>query len=253
MIRMLLNGDRLPQELTPDWAAAYIRMRVTAYGVDKPFSTVYVDENGCCLSILDGNGVMAGNVPQNAAEWTVFLNGLADLKTLLAPETLLCAVLPFENGKTAVLSVMRYTGNFETPSDAVLLSSPRAVHPLLCAAFGEDDIPPFDSFYVDTAYRLRHGMCHIAAIEGESALLSAAMTVAETQDAAVIGAVATLPQHRKKGYAAMCLQALIQTLRAEQPGRAVYILPKDVSLQRFYENSGFSVVSTALYCRKKGF
>ena len=102
MIRMLLNGDRLPQALSPDWAAAYIRMRVAAYGVDKPFSTVYVDENGCCLSILDGNGVMAGNVPQDAAEWAAFLNGLADLKTLLAPETLLCSVLPFEIGRAHV-------------------------------------------------------------------------------------------------------------------------------------------------------
>ena len=251
MIRLLLDADAPQRALTPAWAAAYIHMRIAAYGTDKPFAAVYTDGDAC-LSILDGNGVMAGDTLRDAAEWAAFLGGLPDLKTLLAPEGLLGGMSSMPQWERTPLLVMQYGGAaFPSADDAILLDSPRALYPLLSAVFGAA-VPPFDSFYVDTAYRLRHGMCHIAAIKGEDALLSAAMTVAETNDAAVIGAVATLPTHRRKGYAAQCLRTLLHALRAEHPKRTIYILPENTSLQHYYAANGFFVADAALYCQKKG-
>lgn len=251
MIRLLLDAYTPQRALTPAWAAAYIHMRIAAYGTDKPFATVYTDGDAC-LSILDGNGVMAGDTLRDTAEWMAFLGGLSDLKTLLTPEGLLCNIAPMPQWKKTPLPVMQYGGApFPSADDAILLDSPRALYPLLSAVFGAA-VPPFDSFYVDTAYRLRHGMCHITAIRGEDALFSAAMTVAETNDAAVIGAVATLPMHRRKGYASQCLRTLLHALRAERPERTIYILPENTSLQRYYAANGFFVADAAQYCQKKG-
>ena len=110
------------------------------------------------------------------------------------------------------------------------------VYRLLCDAFPDGALPPFDAFYVDLSHRLRHGLCRIAAIEDPPGTpVACAMTVAEAPDAVVIGAVATAPQHRKKGYASACIRALLA-----EDARPALIAPADDAAAQLYRSLGFS-------------
>jgi GNAT superfamily N-acetyltransferase len=131
--------------------------------------------------------------------------------------------------------------------ETIVPLSPRKLYPFLANIFPE--MPPFDDWYVDVCYRVRHGFCHISAIEWEDMPISSAMTVAEWKDGAVIGAVATAAEHRRKGYAARCVAAL--TSQLQQAGKTVYICPKNAAAQKVYEQLGFVVCGkTAMIERK---
>ena len=68
--------------------------------------------------------------------------------------------------------------------------------------------------------------------------VASAMTVAEWQGGAVIGAVATDPKHRGNGYASRCVTALTRQL--QQQNKQVYICPKNEYAKRLYERLGFT-------------
>ena len=54
---------------------------------------------------------------------------------------------------------------------------------------------------------------------------------------AVIGAVATLPDYRGRGYASACVSTLAASLQKE--GRRIYLSPKNAGAQRLYAGLGF--------------
>ncbi|MCI8553522.1 MAG: GNAT family N-acetyltransferase [Clostridiales bacterium] len=112
----------------------------------------------------------------------------------------------------------------------------RELYPLLVSCFGAE-IPCFDAWYADMSHRLRHGQCHIAAVYEEGGPAAVAMTVAECRGAAVLGAVATRPESRGRGYASACVVSLTRTLTAEH--RRIYLCPKDEQARRLYIRLGF--------------
>ena len=113
----------------------------------------------------------------------------------------------------------------------------RELYALLSSAF--DEMPAWDGWYLDVCYRLRHNSCHIAAIMDQKRVVSSAMTVAEWETGAVIGAVATDMEHRRRGYGSRCVSSLTAPLL--QQGKHVYICPKTPQAQRLYETLGFAV------------
>ena len=114
----------------------------------------------------------------------------------------------------------------------------RDVYKHLASVF--TDFPAFDGWYVDVSHRMRHGCCHIATIEDGDDIVSTALTVSETENAALIGGVATSFTHRKKGYATQCIKTLLSTL----PQKIVYIAPVDADAQRLYQSLGFAAHDT---------
>ncbi len=148
-------------------------------------------------------------------------------------------------------------------ADSLVTPQPRELYPLLRACFG-DALPPFESWYVDVSHRFRHGWCRTAGIRTGGALAACAMTTAEcgpepaaaenfpgnrgtsceginpyNGGAALLGAVATQPEYRGRGYASRCLSALTAALQAE--GRHVLLSPKNEYAQALYERLGFMV------------
>ena len=108
-----------------------------------------------------------------------------------------------------------------------------AVHALLGACF--DDMSPLDAWYPDVSHRLRHDCAKIATIYDGDTIVSTAMTVAETDTAALIGQVAKDSRYRGRGYAKACINSLI--LRCE--GKRLYILPMTDIARSIYESMGF--------------
>ncbi len=206
-----------------------------AYGICVPFIQFFADEEGSLASIMDGVCTFyCVSLPND--EWCAFLQMHSDIKmihtdgkigTVLA-EKWQCSL---RNGPVMRLDKVSSDTTLQIfrENDASL----REVYRLLSAVF--DELPPFEGWYVDTSHRVRHGCCHIAAEGDDGRLVSVAMTVAEIEDIALIGGVATLPCHRGQGAASRCIRRLIDTLTQ----RSILIAPSDENSAMLYSKLGF--------------
>lgn len=93
--------------------------------------------------------------------------------------------------------------------------------------------------YVDLSYKLRHGILRaVGFADGTGTLQSCAMTVAESDDTAVIGGVATDAGMRGRGFAGMLVTTLAE--RLEEEGKSPYLFCENRFVP-FYEKHGFYV------------
>lgn len=115
------------------------------------------------------------------------------------------------------------------------------VYSLIVASADENFIPPsFDDFYVDVNHKLRHETMRLFGICENDKLSAVAMTVAESDNGAVIGAVACLPEMRNKGYGSYIVNYLTDILVSE--GKCVYVHRAENANKSFYENLGFNQI-----------
>ena len=85
-------------------------------------------------------------------------------------------------------------------------------------------------------------MCRIAGVTEQGKTVSCAMTVAETETVWMIGAVATHPACRGRGYASAVVRSLVASGQAA--GKRVLISPKNEAARSLYERLGFAVCGT---------
>ncbi len=206
-----------------------------AYGTQVPFIRFFADDEGSLASIMDGVCTFyCASLPND--EWCAFLQMRSDI-TILHTDVEVALYLAeewhisYEKG-----SVMRYnhaSSNVPLQENDSAGESLREIYGLLSTAF--DGYTPFDGWYVDASHRVRHGFCHIATERDENRLISVAMTVAEGEDTALIGAVATLPSYRGKGAASRCIRQLIGSLTQSN----ILIAPSDDYSAKLYSKLGF--------------
>lgn len=234
MIREWRGGPLLPGAETE--AAIRIRGQAAAYGAGCSFLPVWITEHGGALSLLDGAAVLAVG-EEDWEECALFLSMRQDVRAVRTDAR--TAVFLAGRHPGAALQtglVMRLERPFPEHPGGVITSSPREVFPLLLSCF-PGAMPPFEAWYVDVSHRLRHGVGRLAVVREGGEAVSTAMTVAECSGAALLGAVATRADCRRKGYAAACLAALIRELGT----RRIYISPKNEPAARLYAGLGFAV------------
>ena len=102
-------------------------------------------------------------------------------------------------------------------------------------------VPDYMVFLSDVRHRLNLGKCRILGTDVDGTLASALMTVSETENAAILGAVSTHPDYRRRGLS----RELVRTLasRITEQGRAAYVFSASEANTRFYYNSGFETVA----------
>ncbi len=236
MIFLYEEGRDLPS-LSSTYPAAYILSRAAAYGTGTAFAPFYGDEKGNVLSILDGHAVLSC-AKEDAEDWLTFLRMRSDISSLTVDEQTAQLLASEPDLSFTCRSVMRLGTAPPPPSDDLWELSPRELYPILQAAFG-DAAPPFDGWYVDISHRLRHGLCHVAAIRHNDQPVSAAMTVAECEHTAVIGGVCTLPEYRRQGLAGRCVLGLSAKILKEDAQKSILISPKNPAAERLYQALGF--------------
>lgn len=204
-----------------------------AYGPKTRFLQFFTDGAGTCMSLMDGTAVI--HAPNGLdEEWMTFLSMHTDVRSVrtdaLAGEQL--AALWQIGMKSGVF--MTYRGESKPVSIDTQFTAYEDLYGFLSEHFS---LPSFDSWYVDVSHRVRHGVCHTATIVENGQVVCNAMTVAETEHDALLGAVATHPDWRRRGLASVCIQTLISTLS----NKMIHISPVDEYAQRLYESLGFAV------------
>ena len=235
MIREIAALPPLPDDSD---AAVKIAAQVRAYGLSRPFLRAYAGEGGSVLSVLDGAATLYPG--QDADEALLFVRMSPDVGSLRT-DAPTAGRFAASIGVTAVIGVtMEYRGD-PVAIDPVGSLTPRDAYPLLLAVFGET-LPLYDVWYADVSHRLRHGVCRIAGVTEQGQAVSCAMTVAETETAWVIGAVATHPDFRGRGYASAAVRSLVAEGQAQ--GKRVLISPKNEAARALYERLGFAARGT---------
>lgn len=121
-------------------------------------------------------------------------------------------------------------------NDSLIIDTPKIkeAYELIAKAADKYFTPPkFEDFYVDINHKLRHGTMRLLGLYDENNLAAVAMTVAESKQGAVIGAVACLPKFRNKGYGTYIVNHLTNILVKE--GKRVFVHRAEQANKAFYD------------------
>ena len=229
MIRQAVESDF--SVISNDECAVRIHSLKRAYGIDAPFIRYYADGCGGLLSVMDGAGVLY--CAENTEEWLIFITMNPDIACLHCSAAVGRLLTKYGwQGREGV--VLKYEGNREFPLPTVC-ENPYLphVHALLSECF--DEMTSLNAWYPDVSHRIRHHCANIAAILDGDHVVSTAMTVAETDTAALIGQVATHSDYRGRGYAKSCINSLISRCK----DKVLYILPMTEYARTLYVKMGF--------------
>ncbi len=144
-------------------------------------------------------------------------------------------ITPVETG-----AVLKWQGCLTKPP--VPATSPnlhRAYQVLQACKSKRFRVPAFEPFYLDMSHKLRHGGASLAGYEKNGVLAACAMTVAETADAAVIGAVAVLPAYQKQGLGSQVVQSLLHSC-VQKGQKHIYVYCNSKETVLFYRKMGFA-------------
>lgn len=204
-----------------------------AYGCDVSFIQYFTDDDEGFLSVMDGVGVLYA--PAITDELQVFLSMNPDIHTLHCPGAIGQALLESGDWQGRVGDVLLYNGPLVS-QDPSVCTSPYLpdVYALLQENFPH--VAPLDYWYPDVSHRVRHDCCHIACIIRDNRVISTAMTVAETDSAAILGQIATAPAFRRQGMAAACIKSILSACKDKQ----LYILPITEQAAHLYRSLGFT-------------
>lgn len=206
------------------------------YGTEAPFVRYYTDGTGSLLTIMDGAALF--HTDELNDEWSAFLAMNPDIISVHCTQSIGDRLIQSRVWKGRVGHTMEFTGKPPQSISESVCATPHlpAVYELLRDHF--PGISPFNSWYPDVSHRLRHGNSHISVIQDDKKVISTAMTVAETDNAAVLGQVATHPDFRRRGMAETCVKSTVFQCK----GKKLYILPVDDIALKLYKKLGFEIV-----------
>ena len=93
----------------------------------------------------------------------------------------------------------------------------------------------FPEWFVDTSYRIRHNSAKFYGIYEDDKLVSAAFSLFETENSAVISSVVTDENCRCKGYGEDIVKALLN----DNKSKNVYVFTENDNIKKWYEKMGF--------------
>ena len=165
---------------------------------------------------------------------------------LEAQESLLCrlgiagnGLLVFQSGQ--IMRVSPQTVPPSTPPQGLTACATRTLTPvyqLLCAADGHfAHNTRFDAWLADFSHRCRHGLSECYVLTDGEQVFSTLNIAFFNGHTAIVGGVATHPDHRGQGLARALLSHLCGV--AAKRGLELWLLAADDSLSQFYQTCGW--------------
>lgn len=99
-------------------------------------------------------------------------------------------------------------------------------------------LPLYESFHLDMSHKIRHNGAKVVGLVKYKQLAACAMTVAETEQAAVIGAVAVKPDYQGKGLGKTMVEGLVE-MCSDKNQTDIYVYCNTEKNRQFYESLGF--------------
>lgn len=195
------------------------------------------------------SGKCNGAIARSGTNFIVFLTDESNLEEVSSfmrvagASSVLCSgkyKLELFGSKSVSGSVLAKSEIFEIIDDNVEIIEPdiKSAYDLIVKCADENFTPPvFEDFYVDVNHKLRHNAMRMYGIKENSMLVSVAMTVAESEQGAVLGAVSCDPEYRKRGYGSTIVKYITNRLVSEN--KTVFLHRAKNANVSFYNNLGF--------------
>lgn len=198
--------------------------------------------------IQDENGVCAGAIARNGAAFVLCLTAQAALPEVNAfllmagAKEVLCGDYSLSGfSKASEGVILQATKAFAVNTKPIIEPTIRDAYAVLTACANPHFVPPaWEDFFVDVSHKLRHVATRLVGTEQNGALAATAMTVAEDESGAVIGAVACHPDFRRTGCGSAVTAHLVQALSSE--GKQVFVFRAAHENAAFYAALGFEPV-----------
>lgn len=208
-----------------------------SYGLNFDFVQFWLqyDENGNIVSAISksyGDVTVQTTEKSNIGELTEFLDVIG-FCSLLSDKML------FENrnADTGIIMCLEnpqkiYNSDIEVTVNPDLNS----VYKLLDKNRSEKfNVPDYEDFILDMSHKIRHNTAVCTAVKTGGNIVSAAMTVAQSSNTALIGAVITDIDFRRCGFGALCVNSLVEILGK----RKIFIMRDENENELFYKSLGF--------------
>lgn len=199
--------------------------------------------------VQDENGIYTGAIARNGSNFILFLTDDSDIEEISSfmrvagASAVICDgkyELDFTGGKTLEGRVLvRNTAYNDEDELSFIEPDIKSAYELIQKSAYENFIPPnFEDFYVDVNHKLRHNTSRLIGIVENGEAAAVAMTVAESDRAAVLGAVSCDPEYRRRGFGSSLIKHITNILVEEN--KAVYLHRAENDNVEFYKNLGFT-------------
>lgn len=243
MIKLADASLKSFKDVFPDESRDPFLCRVSSlyavYGTAEPFADFWLgfDEDGrpvSAISRLDSQFTLYLTDKSDLAETAEFIYAVGASAVLCGSDFAIPLKFPVEESG----SVLAFFDSSAPKGDKISVEVPRLKSVFELLQGNEDyQLSDFESFYLDLSHKILKDRARIYAVMRDNMVVSCAMTVAETENAAVIGAVATARKYRRRGFAGALVRKLCAELNSEGKTAYVYTQPKN---EAFYKNLGFT-------------
>ena len=223
-----------------DSFACRILSLYNSYSPDLAFVDYWMtcDEHGACV----------GAIARNGSNFILFLTEKSDLREISsflrisgATGILLSGKYELDfAGESSTGVVMKTESPIEISESGSVFVNPdiREAYKLIEKCADKNFTPPaFEDFYVDVNHKLRHGAMRLCGLVEGGELAAIAMTVAESGDGAVLGAVACAPEYRRQGCGSRIVCHIVNQLVSEN--KTVFLNRAENANAGFYNRLGF--------------
>lgn len=233
----LCNNYKQLAFLPSDPYAARVTALFKTYGADYDFALFWVqDIDGiptAAISRIDGNMTVCTNENADYEEILHFVNAVGFQSLTCSYEDM--EKLGFE--PTDISFTVKYTGRKNIVKiNSVNDYDKRKVYDLLCDCGFE--LGDYSAFLSDVCARLNKGTASMIAAEESGSLRACAFALFEGEKSVLLGAVATSPEARGRGYAS----AIVSEIAEKKSDKDVFLFCRNDSLAEFYGKMGFEIV-----------
>lgn len=236
MVRLVDDKNSL-DFLPADPYAARITALVQTYGTEHSFAMFWVQEiegeSVAAVSKVDGNMTVCCLDGTDYDELSAFINAVGFVS--LTSDAQVMRKLGFEISKSSF--TVEYKGGAVTAeNDIVRDCDKKKIYDLLCLCGFE--LGDYSAFLADVCARLNKGTASFSAVLNSDELRACAFALFEGTKSVLLGAVATNPSARGRGYASELVGALVE----EKSDKKVFLFCREDSLADFYAKIGFEKV-----------
>lgn len=209
------------------------------YGSNFDFCKTWVqyDENGSSTAAvcdMSGDVTVCASGEADFDELAAFMS-MSDYRSLQCQKSVMgkLGILPDVSGYVLSFSSGEYSDE-DITNDVDF----KEIYDIIkqTGLMGVGDYLPWLS---DVTYRVNHGTALAAAVRKDGKTVSCAMALFITENAALLGAVATKDEYRGRGYAGRLVKYLGNLMLGQN--KKTYLLCKHGSITEFYKPLGFDI------------